>query len=116
MNEEVGLHGQQYQWLTTMYGPRNPYKTSVAVLLTRPRSFYITYLVGEFPSTWLLQRFNMGRVLTLYMVGWCKTTPLTQPITSSNADDRSRLPPLHQRLQHLVAAHGPPCPPGLLRV
>ncbi|KAF4871559.1 putative transporter [Colletotrichum siamense] len=50
MNTELGLHGQQYQWLTTI--------------------FYITYLVGEFPSTWLLQRYNLGRVLTAYMVGW----------------------------------------------
>ncbi|KAM5386538.1 hypothetical protein ACJZ2D_000501 [Fusarium nematophilum] len=50
MNDDVGLVGQQFQWLTTI--------------------FYITYLVGEFPSTWLLQRFNLGRVLTIYMIGW----------------------------------------------
>ncbi|KAL3457170.1 MFS general substrate transporter [Aspergillus heterothallicus] len=50
METDLGLHGQQYQWLTTI--------------------FYLTYLVGEFPSTWLLQKYNMGRVLTLYMVGW----------------------------------------------
>ncbi|KAL3471655.1 MFS general substrate transporter [Aspergillus californicus] len=53
MTTDLGLHGQQYQWLTTMQ-----------------RSFYITYLIGEFPSTWLLQRYNMGRVITLYMTGW----------------------------------------------
>ncbi|KAL4907802.1 hypothetical protein BDW74DRAFT_166435 [Aspergillus multicolor] len=50
MRTDLGLHGQQYQWLTTI--------------------FYITYLVGEFPSTWLLQKYNMGRTLTIYMAGW----------------------------------------------
>ncbi|KAL2833327.1 major facilitator superfamily domain-containing protein [Aspergillus cavernicola] len=50
MSDDLGLHGQQYQWLTTI--------------------FYITYLVGEFPSTWLLQKYHLGRTLTLYMVGW----------------------------------------------
>ncbi|KAL4791882.1 MFS general substrate transporter [Aspergillus venezuelensis] len=50
METDLGLHGQQYQWLTTI--------------------FYITYLVGEFPSTWLLQKYNMGKTLTLYMIGW----------------------------------------------
>ncbi|RTE80907.1 hypothetical protein BHE90_004598 [Fusarium euwallaceae] len=50
MNDDVGLVGQQFQWLTTI--------------------FYLTYLIGEFPSTWLLQRYNLGRVLTIYMVGW----------------------------------------------
>ncbi|KAF5511954.1 putative transporter [Colletotrichum aenigma] len=51
VNTELGLHGQQYQWLTTI--------------------FYITYLFGEFPSTWLLQRYNLGRVLTAYMIAIC---------------------------------------------
>ncbi|CAH0039103.1 unnamed protein product [Clonostachys rhizophaga] len=50
MNKELGLVGQEFQWLTTI--------------------FYITYLVGEFPSTWLLQKYKIGRVLTLYMIGW----------------------------------------------
>ncbi|KAH8885264.1 MFS general substrate transporter [Thozetella sp. PMI_491] len=50
MSKELGLVGQQFQWLTTI--------------------FYITYLIGEFPSTWLLQRYKIGRVLTIYMIGW----------------------------------------------
>ncbi|CAG9990539.1 unnamed protein product [Clonostachys byssicola] len=50
MNKELGLVGQEFQWLTTI--------------------FYLTYLVGEFPSTWLLQKYKIGRVLTLYMIGW----------------------------------------------
>ncbi|VUC36597.1 unnamed protein product [Clonostachys rosea] len=50
MTKELGLVGQEFQWLTTI--------------------FYLTYLVGEFPSTWLLQKYKIGRVLTLYMIGW----------------------------------------------
>ncbi|KAK4541047.1 hypothetical protein LTR36_008416 [Oleoguttula mirabilis] len=44
------LHGQQYSWLTII--------------------FYITYLVGEFPSNFLLQRWALGRSLSIYMLCW----------------------------------------------
>ncbi|PYH93384.1 MFS general substrate transporter [Aspergillus ellipticus CBS 707.79] len=47
METDLNLHGQQYQWLTTI--------------------FYLTYLIGEFPSVYLLQRFNVGLVLSIYM-------------------------------------------------
>ncbi|KAI4597701.1 hypothetical protein KJ359_003976 [Pestalotiopsis sp. 9143b] len=50
MEEALGFEGQEYQWLTTI--------------------FYLTYMIGEFPSTWLMQRFKIGRILTLYIVGW----------------------------------------------
>ncbi|KAK8038306.1 MFS transporter [Apiospora phragmitis] len=40
LTDDLGLHGQQYQWLTTI--------------------FYMTYLIGEFPSTWLLQKCKAG--------------------------------------------------------
>ncbi|RDI83554.1 hypothetical protein Vi05172_g6518 [Venturia inaequalis] len=50
MRTDTHLVGQQFQWLTTI--------------------FYLTYLIGEFPSTWLLQRYNTGRVLSVYMFGW----------------------------------------------
>ncbi|KAI3075472.1 hypothetical protein CBS147353_5196 [Aspergillus niger] len=50
MEDELKLHGQQYQWLTTI--------------------FYLTYLIGEFPSVYLLQRFNGGLVLSIYMTCW----------------------------------------------
>ncbi|KAI0841437.1 MFS general substrate transporter [Hypoxylon sp. FL0890] len=48
--EDTGLVGQQYAWLTTM--------------------FYITYLCFEFPSIVLLQRYSMGRMLSLYIIFW----------------------------------------------
>ncbi|KAK6974620.1 putative major facilitator superfamily transporter protein [Favolaschia claudopus] len=47
IRSDTQLKGQQYQWLTTI--------------------FYITFLVGELPSNFLLQRFPMGRMLTIYM-------------------------------------------------
>ncbi|KAJ5642865.1 MFS general substrate transporter [Penicillium longicatenatum] len=50
MENDLALQGQQYQWLTTI--------------------FYLAYLVGEFPSVYLLQRFNPGRILSIYMTSW----------------------------------------------
>jgi len=48
--EDTNLVGQQYSWLTTI--------------------FYITYLIGEFPSNFLLQRWSIGKSLSLYMFCW----------------------------------------------
>ncbi|WPA99955.1 uncharacterized protein RHO25_004575 [Cercospora beticola] len=50
LREDTGLVGQQYSWLTTV--------------------FYLTYLVGEFPSNFLLQRWSLGRSLSIYMMCW----------------------------------------------
>ncbi|OTA81164.1 hypothetical protein M434DRAFT_17467 [Hypoxylon sp. CO27-5] len=50
LREDTGLVGQQYAWLTTV--------------------FYITYLCFEFPSIVLLQRYSMGRILSLYIILW----------------------------------------------
>ncbi|XXG96671.1 hypothetical protein Hte_002961 [Hypoxylon texense] len=50
LREDTGLVGQQFSWLTTI--------------------FYIAYLLFELPSMMLLQRFPMGRVLSLYIVLW----------------------------------------------
>lgn len=50
LREDTGLVGQQYSWLTTI--------------------FYILYMCFEFPSNILLQRYKMGRTLSLYMICW----------------------------------------------
>ncbi|KAI0402214.1 MFS general substrate transporter [Xylaria palmicola] len=50
LREDTGLVGQQYPWLTTI--------------------FYITYLLFEFPSNFILQRYLMGRTLSCYMIIW----------------------------------------------
>ncbi|RAO69017.1 uncharacterized protein BHQ10_005029 [Talaromyces amestolkiae] len=50
MQTALKLHGQEYQWSTTI--------------------FYLTYLICEIPSVYLLQRYNVGRVLSIYMTGW----------------------------------------------
>ncbi|KAK8079162.1 major facilitator superfamily transporter [Apiospora phragmitis] len=50
LREDTGLVGQQYSWLTTI--------------------FYITYMIFEFPSNILLQRYKMGRTLSCYMICW----------------------------------------------
>ncbi|KAK4504848.1 hypothetical protein PRZ48_002811 [Zasmidium cellare] len=50
LRTDTGLVGQQYSWLTTI--------------------FYITYLCGEFPSNFLLQRWSLGRSLSIYMFCW----------------------------------------------
>ena len=48
--EDTNLVGQQYSWLTTI--------------------FYVTYLAGEFPSNFLLQRWSIGKSLSIYMLCW----------------------------------------------
>ena len=48
--EDTNLVGQQYSWLTTI--------------------FYLAYLIGEFPSNFLLQRWSLGKSLSLYMLLW----------------------------------------------
>ncbi|KAJ3571008.1 hypothetical protein NPX13_g5532 [Xylaria arbuscula] len=50
LREDTGLVGQQYPWLTTI--------------------FYITYMLFEFPSNFILQRYWMGRTLSCYMILW----------------------------------------------
>ncbi|EAL20023.1 hypothetical protein CNBF3490 [Cryptococcus deneoformans B-3501A] len=47
---DTGMHGNQYSLLTVV--------------------FYTAYAVCEFPSNFLLQRFNMGKCLTIYMFCW----------------------------------------------
>lgn len=50
LREDTGLVGQQYSWLVTI--------------------FYLTYLCFELPTLILLQRYPMGRVLSLYILCW----------------------------------------------
>ncbi|KAI0382733.1 MFS general substrate transporter [Hypomontagnella monticulosa] len=50
LREDTGLIGQQYSWLTTI--------------------FYVTYLCFEVPSIVLLQRYSMGKLMSLYIVCW----------------------------------------------
>ncbi|KAF8915353.1 major facilitator superfamily domain-containing protein [Mucidula mucida] len=50
LRDDTGLVGQQYSWLTTV--------------------FYLTYMCFEFPSNLLLQRWRMGKTLSIYMIGW----------------------------------------------
>ncbi|KAL1384748.1 major facilitator superfamily domain-containing protein [Phyllosticta capitalensis] len=50
MREDTHLVGQQYSWLTTI--------------------FYLAYVCGEFPSNFLLQRWALGRTLSIYMLCW----------------------------------------------
>ncbi|WVF65393.1 hypothetical protein IAT40_000120 [Kwoniella sp. CBS 6097] len=46
----TGMHGNQYSLLTVI--------------------FYVAYALFEFPSNVILQRFNMGKCLTIYMFCW----------------------------------------------
>ncbi|KAJ0328936.1 hypothetical protein COL5a_004730 [Colletotrichum fioriniae] len=50
LRQDTGLKGQEYSWLTTI--------------------FYITYMCFEFPSNIVLQRYKMGRTLSVYMICW----------------------------------------------
>ncbi|KAI1376812.1 MFS general substrate transporter [Hypoxylon crocopeplum] len=50
LREDTGLVGQEFSWLTT--------------------AFYITYLFFELPTIILLQRYSMGRILSLYIFCW----------------------------------------------
>ncbi|EIM89537.1 MFS general substrate transporter [Stereum hirsutum FP-91666 SS1] len=50
LETSTGLVGNQYQWLTTI--------------------FYLMYMCFEFPSNLLLQRWKMGRTLSLCMIIW----------------------------------------------
>ncbi|GAB7331297.1 hypothetical protein MBLNU13_g02744t2 [Cladosporium sp. NU13] len=50
MRDDTNLVGQQYSWLTTI--------------------FYLAYLTGEFPSNFLLQRWSLGKSLSIYMLFW----------------------------------------------
>ncbi|KAK0474513.1 hypothetical protein IW261DRAFT_1649351 [Armillaria novae-zelandiae] len=47
LREDTSLIGQQYSWLTTV--------------------FYLTYMCLEFPSNFILQRWSMGKTLSIYM-------------------------------------------------
>lgn len=50
----------------------NPNANPNADIVTDNLRFYLTYLIGEFPSNCLLQRCKVGLVLSIYMTGWGK--------------------------------------------
>ncbi|KKY28046.1 putative allantoate permease [Diplodia seriata] len=50
MRQDVGLHGSQYSWLTTI--------------------FYLGYLVAEFPLNYLFQRLHIARVCGVIIGLW----------------------------------------------
>ena len=50
LRDDPRLGGKQYIWLTTVC--------------------YITYICGEYASTFLLQRWALGRTLSIYMLCW----------------------------------------------
>ncbi|WVR08946.1 hypothetical protein IAU60_006005 [Kwoniella sp. DSM 27419] len=50
VQKDTGMHGTQYSMLTVI--------------------FYAAYGLFEFPSNVILQRFNMGKCLTIYMFCW----------------------------------------------
>ncbi|KAI0431068.1 putative allantoate permease [Xylaria sp. FL1042] len=50
LQEDLGLHGQQFSWLTT--------------------AFFIAYTVAEFPHGWLLQKFLPATVLGMNVLVW----------------------------------------------
>ncbi|KAL7935687.1 major facilitator superfamily domain-containing protein [Trichoderma chlorosporum] len=50
LQSDTGLVGQQYSWLTT--------------------AFFISYLIGEAPANYLMQRFGVNKILSIYMFLW----------------------------------------------
>lgn len=50
MRKDLGMVGQQYALLTTI--------------------FYVTYLVCEAPGNYLMQRINIGKLLGVFMFIW----------------------------------------------
>lgn len=99
LREDTGLVGQQYSWLTTI--------------------FYIAYLCGEFPSNFLLQRWALGRSLSMYMLCWgaCGSIQSSfQPIGFLVTDITRHLRYLRRGCEELVSAHGHQSAPGFLRM
>lgn len=97
LREDTNLVGQQYSWLTTI--------------------FYITYLCGEFPSNFLLQRWSLGKSLSIYMFCWGKTIPrAVNPQTPLILMSLRRCRYLHWRRSELVSPHGTPRAPRFLRM
>ncbi|KAL3475449.1 MFS general substrate transporter [Aspergillus californicus] len=50
LREDTGLVAAQYNWLSTI--------------------FYLAYLACEAPGNWLLQKWNLGKMLSVVMVCW----------------------------------------------
>jgi hypothetical protein len=50
-------------------------------------SFYLTYLIGELPSNYILQRFNLGLTLSIYILGWGKSDTLTARMNIYNSQE-----------------------------
>ncbi|KAH7311398.1 major facilitator superfamily domain-containing protein [Stachybotrys elegans] len=50
IREDTGLHGQQFNWLSTI--------------------FYLAYMVCEAPGNWLMQKCHTGKFLSVVMVLW----------------------------------------------
>lgn len=80
LRTDTKLVGQQYSWLTTI--------------------FYITYMIGEFPSNFLLQRWSLGRSLSIYMFCWGMSFFFFSALLFSSFDLIGRKKRLHT---HLIA-------------
>lgn len=76
------------------------------------QSFYLTFLIGQFPSNYVMQRWKIGLSLTLYMFGWGRPLPSLFPSRMILTADRHRSY-LRQRSEQLGSADGAPCPPRL---
>ncbi|KAF9883409.1 hypothetical protein FE257_003492 [Aspergillus nanangensis] len=50
IREDTGLVGEQYNWLSTV--------------------FYLSYMVGEAPGNWLMQKCHTGKFLSIVIVLW----------------------------------------------
>ncbi|KAL2178349.1 general substrate transporter [Thermothelomyces heterothallicus CBS 202.75] len=60
--EDTGLHGQQYQWLTTC--------------------IYITILIVEYPQNWLIARVPIAKYLSFSIMAWGAVLACTAACTS----------------------------------
>lgn len=77
-------------------------------------SFYLAYLCGEFPSNFLLQRWALGRTLSIYMLCWGKIH-ISSYLTIADKQHRSLC---HHCLccSKLGSAYGYPRPARFLRM
>ncbi|GAB1310665.1 Thiamine pathway transporter THI73 [Madurella fahalii] len=60
--EDTGLHGQQYQWLTTC--------------------IYITILIVEYPQNWLIARVPIAKYLSFSIMAWGTVLACTAACTT----------------------------------
>ncbi|CDO72574.1 hypothetical protein BN946_scf184983.g57 [Trametes cinnabarina] len=84
MTKTLHISGNQFSWLASGESTNRGIKEPTLSRRTLDTAFYLGYLVGNYPDSWLLQRYPAGKVLSITTLLWA-TIMITTPACTNFA-------------------------------